>query len=196
MQRTDGKAESDAAALQAAQSAFDETPCNNLALRQASRHLSQVYDRHLASTRLSGSQYSILSRLARLGPDIMLDPPDTAEMLKRFRGTDQRRELGDALLDQTLVAGIGNKWKAEALFAAGLSPWSVLGEVSDRELERALERAAELMRGATHRNRVYRLAGRPCPGCSARIRSWPQGETARMAYWCPVCQAGTRSPGA
>ena len=135
-------------------------------------------------------------RLARLGPDIMLDPPDTAEMLKRFRGTDQRRELGDALLDQTLVAGIGNKWKAEALFAAGLSPWSVLGEVSDRELERALEGAAELMRGATHRNRVYRLAGRPCPGCSARIRSWPQGETARMAYWCPVCQAGTRSPGA
>lgn len=68
MQRTDGKAESDAAALQAAQSAFDETPCNNLALRQASRHLSQVYDRHLASTGLSGSQYSILSRLARLGP--------------------------------------------------------------------------------------------------------------------------------
>src|SRR3569833_3220223 len=68
MQRTDGKAESDAAALQTAQSAFDETPCNNLALRQASRHLSQVYDRHLASTGLSGSQYSILSRLARLGP--------------------------------------------------------------------------------------------------------------------------------
>jgi len=46
----------------------DESPCNNLALRQASRHLSQIYDRHLASTGLSGSQYSILSRLARLGP--------------------------------------------------------------------------------------------------------------------------------
>jgi DNA-binding MarR family transcriptional regulator len=48
--------------------AGDESPCNNLALRQASRHLSQVYDRHLGGTGLSGSQYSILSRLARVGP--------------------------------------------------------------------------------------------------------------------------------
>jgi endonuclease VIII len=135
-------------------------------------------------------------RLARLGPDVMLVPPDTAEMRKRFRDADQTRELGEALLDQTLVAGIGNKWKAEALFAAAISPWSYLGEVSDSELEGVLRAASELMHDSVHRNRVYRRAGRSCLTCKARIRSWPQGENARMAYWCSVCQAGTRSPGA
>jgi endonuclease VIII len=135
-------------------------------------------------------------RLSRLGPDVMLAPPATGEMLKRFRAADQGRELGDALLDQTLVSGIGNKWKAEALFAVALAPWSYLREVSDEELKTVFEAASKLMHEDAHRNRVYRRAGRPCPRCSTRIRSWPQGENARMAYWCPGCQAGTRSPGA
>jgi endonuclease-8 len=135
-------------------------------------------------------------RLSRLGPDIMVAPPATAEMLKRFRATDRGRQLGEALLDQTLVSGIGNKWKAEALFAVALSPWAHLGEVSDGELEGAFAAASTLMRSGAHRNRVYRRAGRPCPRCSTQIRSWPQGDNARMAYWCPACQAGTRSPGA
>jgi endonuclease VIII len=135
-------------------------------------------------------------RLARLGPDIMVDPPATAEMLKRFRSTHQGRELGDALLDQSLVAGIGNKWKAEALFAVALSPWSQLREVPDEGLDGVFKAAASLMQGGAHRNLVYRRAGRPCPRCTTQIRSWPQGENARMAYWCPQCQAGTRSPGA
>jgi endonuclease-8 len=135
-------------------------------------------------------------RLSRLGPDVMVAPPATGEMLKRFRAADQGRELGDALLDQTLVSGIGNKWKAEALFAVALAPWNYLGEVSDDELKTVFEAASELMHEGAHRNRVYRRAGRPCPRCSTQIRSWPQGENARMAYWCPGCQAGTRSPGA
>ena len=57
-------------------------------------------------------------RLAGLGPDVMADPPALNVMLERFRRTDQSREVGEALLDQTLVAGIGNKWKAEVLFEA------------------------------------------------------------------------------
>lgn len=134
-------------------------------------------------------------RLSRLGPDIMLDPPAVDAMLERFRRGDQTRELGDALLDQTLVAGIGNKWKAEALFDAGLSPWTRLGEVPDVRLRELLETASRLMRGAGRRNRVYRRAGRPCPRCGALIRSFPQGDSARMAYWCPRCQAGTEAPG-
>jgi endonuclease VIII len=135
-------------------------------------------------------------RLARLGPDVMAEPPDLEAMLTRFRRTEQTRQLGDALLDQTLVAGIGNKWKAEALFEASASPWLTLREVPDETVTRVLESASRLMRGARRRNRVYRKAGRPCLRCATRIRSRPQGDNARMAYWCPVCQAGTEAAGA
>jgi endonuclease-8 len=134
-------------------------------------------------------------RLARLGPDIMVDPPAVNPMLERFRRTDQAREVGDALLDQTLVAGIGNKWKAEALFEASLSPWIRVGEVSDAQLADLLETASRLMRSGRRRNLVYRRVGRPCRRCGTSIRSRPQGEHARMAYWCPGCQAGTGAAG-
>jgi endonuclease-8 len=136
------------------------------------------------------------ARLARLGPDVMMDPPDLAGMLVRFRRVEQRRELGDALLDQTLAAGIGNKWKAEALFEALVSPWVSLRDVSDDSLVGVLETASRLMQGPRRRNRVYRKVGRPCPRCGTTIRSRPQGDNARMAYWCPRCQAGTEAAGA
>jgi endonuclease-8 len=132
-------------------------------------------------------------RLARLGPDVMADPPDLETMISRFRRAEQTRELGDAVLDQTLVAGIGNKWKAEALFAASASPWLPLEEVSDETLADVLSTASQLMRGPRRWNRVYRKAGRPCPLCGTTVRSRPQGEHARMAYWCPRCQAGTEA---
>lgn len=134
-------------------------------------------------------------RLSRLGPDIMVAPPATAEMLKRFRATDQGRELGDALLDQTLVSGIGNKWKAEALFEVGLSPWVPLAAVANDELRSLLAAASRLMHGPRRRNRVYRRSGRPCSRCGASIRSRTQGEHLRIAYWCPACQAGTEARG-
>jgi len=136
------------------------------------------------------------ARLARLGPDVMMDPPDLAGMLVRFRRVEQRRELGDALLDQTLAAGIGNKWKAEALFEALASPWVPLRDLSDDSLVGVLETASRLMQGPRRRNRVYRKVGRPCPRCGTTIRSRPQGDNARMAYWCPRCQAGTEAAGA
>jgi endonuclease VIII len=135
-------------------------------------------------------------RLARLGPDVMADPPDLEAMVSGFRRAEQTRELGDAVLDQTLVAGIGNKWKAEALFDASASPWLPLEEVSDETLVDVLSTASRLMRGPRRRNRVYRKMGRPCPLCGTMIRSRPQGEHARMAYWCPRCQAGTEAAGA
>jgi endonuclease VIII len=131
--------------------------------------------------------------VARLGPDIMRDPPGLDAMVARLRATDQSREVGEALLDQRLVAGIGNLWRAEALFQAGISPWLKLTEVSDHELRGALSSASALMRGPRGRRQVYRRAGLPCRRCGARILSRPQGDHVRIAYWCPACQRGTEA---
>jgi endonuclease-8 len=134
--------------------------------------------------------------ITRLGPDIMREPPDLDEMTKRLRATDQNREVGEALLDQRLVAGIGNLWRAEALFAAQVSPWLRLRDVSDEVLRSALVAASRLMRGLRGQRSVYRRAGRPCRLCGTPILSRPQGEHVRIAYWCPGCQRGTEAAGA
>jgi endonuclease-8 len=134
-------------------------------------------------------------RIARLGPDIMDTPPAVETMVARFRRADQTREVGEALLDQTLVAGIGNKWKAEALFEVSLSPWLRLGAVSDGELRRLLVAASRLMQRGGPARSGYRRAGRSCRRCGTTIASRPQGETLRIAYWCPACQAGTEPAG-
>lgn len=130
----------------------------------------------------------------RLGPDILDDDPDYDEMLKRVRREDQHREIGDALMDQRLVAGIGNVWKAESLWHARVSPWKPLEHVADDEVRATLEHAHRLMKerleGVIRRANAYRRKGRPCPRCGTAIRSWPQGEGARMTYWCPECQKG------
>jgi endonuclease VIII len=136
----------------------------------------------------------------RLGPDILAQPPDIAAMVVNLRREHQGRELGDALLDQRLVAGIGNVWKAESLWRAELSPWLRLDQVSDEELEGVLGEAVLLMRGALDghggKRMVYRRAGRPCSRCGTPIRSRGQGEDNRTAYWCPGCQRGEERPGA
>jgi endonuclease-8 len=133
--------------------------------------------------------------LARLGPDILERPPQLDAMLERMRRADQTRWFGETLLDQSLVAGIGNMWLAEALWEAELSPWRRLREVPEEDRTRALETAASLMRdsvdsGRSRRHRVYRRVGQPCPRCRTRVRSWGQGDDNRMTYWCPGCQAG------
>jgi endonuclease VIII len=129
----------------------------------------------------------------RLGPDILADPPDFDEMTRRIRGAADR-ELGDVLLDQRLVSGIGNVWKVESLWEERVSPWRRVGDVSDDELRAVLGTAARLMRDSLEtvpgRRHVYRRKGRMCPRCGTPIRSWPQGDDARMAYWCPSCQRG------
>jgi endonuclease-8 len=130
----------------------------------------------------------------RLGPDILAEPPDYETMRQRLRAENAGRQIGDALLDQRLVAGIGNLWKAESLWRARVSPWRRLVEVTDDELQAILEAAHRLMRGrldgALGNAQAYRRKGRPCPRCGTQIKSWPQGDDARMAYWCPECQRG------
>jgi endonuclease VIII len=139
--------------------------------------------------------------IARLGPDILERPPRIEDMLARMRVADQTRWLGETLLDQSLVAGIGNMWLAEALWRAELSPWRRLRDVPDEDRRRSLEAAAELMRASVDGGRraghqAYRRVGRPCPRCGTRIRSWGQGDDNRMAYWCPGCQKGDDPRGA
>jgi endonuclease VIII len=135
----------------------------------------------------------------RLGPDILAQPPDLEAMLVNLR-RDPDRTVGEALLDQRLVAGIGNLWKAEALWQAGVSPWCRVGGVSDDELRATVAAAHTLMtasvEGRPGRRRVYRRAGRPCPRCGTPIRSRGQGDDNRIAYWCPACQRGEEPPGA
>jgi len=131
----------------------------------------------------------------RLGADILAEPPDLDAMLRNLRALDPRTRVGEALVIQRAVAGIGNMWASEALFEARVSPWLVLSEAKDDELCGALEAAARLMRerldgGRRRAHRVYRRKGRPCPRCGGTIRSWPLGDAARMAYWCPGCQRG------
>jgi endonuclease-8 len=127
----------------------------------------------------------------RLGPDILADPPDLDAIASRLRA-DPSRAVGDALLDQRLIAGIGNVWKAESLWRAGVSPWRPVGELSDEEVGATLGHAAALMResleGGRPERRVYRRTKRPCPRCGTPIASRGQGEANRTAYWCPGCQ--------
>jgi len=139
----------------------------------------------------NGPVLELTSRATRrLGPDILAEPPDLAAMVANLRRAQPSRELGDALLDQRLVAGIGNKWKAEGLFLARLSPWARLADVSNEDLGRVLAETSSAMREGRRGRTVYRASGRPCPRCGALVRSYPQGDNARMAYWCPACQPG------
>lgn len=134
------------------------------------------------------------SHVRSLGPDILADPPDLDGMLAKLRGADQRTAIGEALLDQRLVAGIGNLWRAEALWRAQISPWRLLTDLQDEELRTTLGEAARLMRASLDSGlkvrAVYRKAGRPCPRCGTPIESRGQGESNRIAYWCPACQGG------
>jgi endonuclease VIII len=128
----------------------------------------------------------------RLGPDILAQPPDLDAMIANLR-RDPRRAVGDALLDQRLVAGIGNAWKAEALWEARVSPWPPVAEVADEELRAVVLAAHDLMTASVETGRgrrvVYNRAGRGCRRCGTPIAARGQGDDNRTAYWCPTCQA-------
>lgn len=136
--------------------------------------------------------------LARLGPDVLGDDFDVDAVVGRLRSAGEMR-LGEALLDQRLVAGIGNMWMAEALWSIRVSPWVRVAEAGDETLRAAVEAARALMAEALASGRpgrrVYRRAGHPCRRCGTIVRSRGQGDANRTAYWCPTCQAGAAPPG-
>jgi endonuclease-8 len=130
-------------------------------------------------------------RIARLGPDILAADFDPEPAIAAMRA-DPTRGVGDALLDQRLVAGIGNIFKSEACFAARIDPWRPVGGLSDEELRGVLAAARDLMREAVasgrHPHRVYRRRQGTCPRCRGPISSRGQGDANRTTYWCPRCQ--------
>jgi endonuclease-8 len=142
-------------------------------------------------------------RLAALGPDVLAAELDQAAFLARLRRDDQTRGLGDALLDQRNLAGVGNMWKSEGCFLAGADPWTALGELPDERVLAVVGQIRPLMLAAVERGGrpdrrrwVFDRAGLPCRRCGTRIRARGQGDDNRTTYWCPRCQSGGRPGGA
>jgi endonuclease VIII len=146
-------------------------------------------------------------KLARLGPDLLDDPPPVAEAVARaWLPAYRDREIGDLLLDQRVAAGIGNVYKSEILFACRVHPRARVGEVGREGLERLFERASILMRANLRTRRrttvplarrprpsserlwVYGREGRPCLECQTPVERFLQGDMGRSTYACPRCQ--------
>ncbi|MCW2523863.1 MAG: nei [Frankiales bacterium] len=150
------------------------------------------------------------SLIGHLGPDL-LDPGfDLAEAVRRFEASAARepgRAIGDALLDQRLVAGIGNVYKCELLFLHRLNPWLAVGETPD--LAAVLTDASRLLRANSGRFTrsttgwtqpgqqyyVYGRAGKGCRRCGTAVRKDEQGDPSleRVLYYCPTCQGAKPS---
>jgi endonuclease-8 len=133
-------------------------------------------------------------RLAALGPDVLAAEFDSERFVRRLREGDPTRGIGDALLDQTVAAGIGNIWKAEGCWEAALDPWRVVRDVSDDEARAVIDAVRpRMLRSGSEgpraiEPRVYRRVGQPCLRCGAVVRAGGQGDANRTTYWCPGCQ--------
>ncbi|MFP5220412.1 MAG: Fpg/Nei family DNA glycosylase [Actinomycetes bacterium] len=151
--------------------------------------------------------------LARLGPDPLLPRADPSPAYARIAAS--RRPVGELLMDQAVLAGVGNVYRAEALYRAGLSPFrpgrDVPGDVVAavwedlRRLMRAGVRAGHIVtteRGDRERRSgpprredrfyVYRRHGLPCRRCGTQVRTAVMA--ARNLFWCPRCQPGEPRP--
>lgn len=147
-------------------------------------------------------------KLARLGPDLLADPPPVAEAVKRARlPAHAGREIGDVVMDQRVAAGIGNVYKSEVLFECGIHPRTRVRDLSTKQLTSVYETAARLMRlnlvtrrrtsvplrrrptPSSTRFWVYMRAGRKCLDCGTPIERFLQGDMGRSTYFCPGCQS-------
>lgn len=131
-------------------------------------------------------------RLSRLGPDLLGDEFDSSVIAERLARLGAERQIGDALLDQRILAGVGNVLKSEGLWQTRLDPFAKTGVFERDQLVGLVEIERRLMEAAVASGRreqhIYRATGRPCPRCGERIRSAPQGDANRTTYWCPGCQ--------
>lgn len=131
--------------------------------------------------------------LMQLGPDPLAKGFDPDDAARRLLASGGDREVGDVLLDQRVVAGIGNVIRNEALFAARIDPWRRIADLEPEEasdLIRANQRVMQIsIRRGRRPHNVYRAARRRCPKCGGRISVRGQGDANRATYWCERCQA-------
>lgn len=139
--------------------------------------------------------------VGHLGPDLLGADWDPDEAVRRLR-EDPARTIGEALLDQRNLAGIGTIYRAETLFLRGVWPWRAVGDIADVEgivtlAHRLLDANKAHAGTVTTGDRrpaaqtwVYGRAGRPCRRCGMRIRRGEMGAQAqeRLILWCPGCQ--------
>ncbi|MEV0620974.1 DNA-formamidopyrimidine glycosylase family protein [Nonomuraea sp. NPDC050404] len=139
--------------------------------------------------------------VGHLGPDLLGPDWDPDEAVRRLRGAP-RRTIGEALLDQRNLAGIGTIYRAETLFLRGIWPWRKVGEIEDlnglvslaQRLLHANKRHAGTVttgdRRPANQTWVYGRAGRPCRRCGTRISRGEMGARPqeRLILWCANCQ--------
>ena len=136
--------------------------------------------------------------LRGLGPDILVAGElDDRDPVSRARAS-LSPTVGELLLDQRVVAGIGNIYRCETLFICGVNPFTRVSALQDAELLKVVDAASRLMTSSLERRHqmwVYRRAGLACRRCGTRIRSVVLGaRNPRTVYWCPHCQPERDSP--
>lgn len=141
--------------------------------------------------------------VGHLGPDVLGPDWDVDAVVGRLRAQPQR-PIGDALLDQRVLAGVGTMFMAEALFLRGTSPWTPVADCADlpavltmahRLLDANRHRAVQATTGDLRPGRehwVHSRSGRPCRRCgtSVRVAMIGDGAQQRTAFYCPHCQPG------
>jgi endonuclease VIII len=146
---------------------------------------------------LKGGDAGGSAGLGDLGPDLLSPEFDAEEAIRRLE-TLTDVEIGDALLDQHALAGIGNIYKSETLFACGVSPFARVGDVPRDTLPKIVSTARRLLQAHASkttkpgRRSVYGRGGMPCRRCGTSIMRRAQGPNARSTYWCPRCQTNRR----
>lgn len=141
--------------------------------------------------------------LRGLGPDVLKPPVDLVEVRRRAALQPPELTVGELLLEQSVVAGIGNIWRCESLFVRRMNPWRPRSALGTAELDELVTVASELMQrsarptayagrdfgGGADRPWVYGRARRPCYRCRTPIQRRLYGHQPRTVYWCPSCQA-------
>jgi len=130
--------------------------------------------------------------LLQLGPDPLRPEFNSEEATARLLAYEQSAGVGEALNDQSLIAGIGNVIRIEACFLPKVSPWRKVGDLSEGEARGIVDAASWVMETSMKRGsrpkQIYGRSRRPCPRCGGRILAHGQGDDNRLTYWCESCQ--------